>query len=362
MNFKKLRAAFIGMAHVHVGNLTADFQKYPDRLEIVGIADYPKYTRPEEETRRRLNVPERLNLKIWDDYKELLAQNIDIAIVTTDVKNHTDAAEEILALGINVILEKPMALSMNEARRIFRAAHRSSVELIVNWPIAWFPSFRKAKELAEGGIVGDVLRVHYRSPSTRGPYKLNEYTPEQLSRLWWYKKELGGGSICDYAGYGCVLCTWFIGKSAKRVSGFKKNFFLPFSDVEDYSTFTIDYGDSIGLIEGSWSTMNNGEIPTGPVIYGSEGVIVADRFDTKVKVYKDLIPYQPSPLPNEVYETEPAEDNIAKNVIEHFADKKPLFEMITLEFNMKAMAAFDAGIRSCESGNIETAEEPFQTN
>lgn len=357
---KKLRVAFIGMAHVHVHNMSHDFIKYPDEIELVGIADYPPYTEEESELRRKLNYPTDFEFKIWDDYRELLAQDIDIAVLTTDIKDHARATEEILAMGINVIVEKPMALDMADAKRMYRAAKRSTAELIINWPIAWFPAFNKAKELADSGAVGDVLRVHYRSPSTRGPYKLNEYTPEELSKLWWYRRERGGGSICDYAGYGCVLATWFTGKVAKRVSGFKKNFFLPFSDVEDYSAFTIDFGDSIGLIEGSWSTMNNGEIATGPVIYGIEGVIVADRFDPAVKVYRDLIPYKPSPSPNEVHETQPTENMLAKNIIDHYTDGAPLHELLTLDFNMRAMAAFDAGRRSCESGMIENTIDPFQ--
>ena len=57
---------------------------------------------------------------------------------------------------------------------------------------------------------------------------------------------------------------------------------------------------------------------------------------------------------------EAIEDNIALNVINYIIKGEPLFEMVTPEFNMKAMAAFDAGIRSCESGMPELAEEPFQ--
>ena len=194
MAYKKLRAALIGMSHVHVHNLTRDFQRYPERLEIIGIADVPPYTDEEREMRIKFNVPECLGLKIWDDYKELLAQDIDVAIVTTDIKDHARVAEEILAMGINVVAEKPMALDMEDARRMYRAAHKSTAELIINWPIAWFPAFRKAKELADSGVIGDVLRVHYRSPSTRGPYQLNQYTPEELSKLWWYKHDRGGGN------------------------------------------------------------------------------------------------------------------------------------------------------------------------
>lgn len=357
---KKIRVAFIGMAHVHVRNLPRDFSRYPDEMEVVGIADYPPYTEAERETRRKLNFPDNVELTLYDDYQKLLADDIDVAVITTDTKDHARAAEETLGMHIHTVVEKPMALDMEDARRMYRASKKSTAELIINWPIAWFPAFRKAKELVDAGAAGDVLRVHYRSPSTRGPYPLNRYTAEELSKLWWYKRECGGGSICDYAGYGCVLATWLTGKVAKKVYGLKKNFFLPFSDVEDYSVFTIDFGDSIGLIEGSWSTMNNGEIPTGPVIYGSEGVIVADRYDPEVKVYKDLIPYQPSPTPNEVYMTEPIPDNIARCVLDFIRQDQPLFEMVTAAFNMKVMAAFDAGRRSCETGNPEAAAEPFQ--
>lgn len=357
---KKLRVAIIGLAHVHVDGMVKAFGAYPKETELVGMADYHPVSEEVWEMHCRLNVAKDCTVPIWQDYRELLQQEIDVAVVCTDVKDHAAAAEEILAMGIHTVIEKPMALDMEDAKRMYRAYRRSRAELIINWPIAWFPAFRKAKELADSGIVGKVLRVQYRSPSTRGPYKLNEYTPEELSKMWWYQRERGGGSICDYACYGCVLATWFTGKTAKRVSGMKKNFFLPFSDVEDYAVFTIDFGDSIGLIEGSWSTMNNGEIATGPIVYGSEGVIVADRYDTRVKVYKDLVPYTPSPTPNEVYDTVPISDDLASNIIGFLKRGEPLFEMITADFNMKAMAAFDAGRRSCETGMMEAAEDLFQ--
>lgn len=64
MAYKKLRAALIGMSHVHVHNLTRDFQRYPERLEIIGIADVPPYTDEEREMRIKFNVPECLGLKI----------------------------------------------------------------------------------------------------------------------------------------------------------------------------------------------------------------------------------------------------------------------------------------------------------
>lgn len=358
---KKLRVAYIGLAHIHVITLGAEFHRYPELFELVGAADYFPESEEQRQRHIKLNVPDYLKDKIWDDYKELLKQDIDIAVITTDIADHAAACEETLAMNIHTVVEKPMAMTMADAKRMYRAHCRSSAELIINWPVAWFPAFNLAKDLTDRGIVGKVLRVQYRSPSTRGPYKLGEYTAEELSKLWWYKADRGGGSISDYAGYGCALTTWFTGKTAKRVSGMKKNFFLNFSDVEDYSVFCIDFGDSVGLIEGSWSTMSNGQIPTGPIVYGTEGVIVADRYDKEIKVYKELKPYVTSPGPDEVHLAEDTGDALAMNIWNFLHDGKPLHQMITAEFNMKIMAAFDAGRRSCESGVTEYTYEPFQS-
>lgn len=357
---KKLRVAFIGLAHVHVHNLSNDFHGNPDRYEVVGAADFRVESEDQRNIHIGLNVPDWLKEKIWDDYRELLKQDIDIAVITTDVRDHAAACEETLAMHIHTVVEKPMALSMADAKRMYRAYRRSNAELIINWPVAWFPSFNLCKELADSGVVGDILRVQYRSPSTRGPYKLGDYTAEELSKLWWYQSEKGGGSISDYAGYGCALSTWITGKTAKRVSGMKKNFFLDFCDVEDYAVFCIDFGDSVGLIEGSWSTMSNGQIPTGPIIYGSTGVIVADRYDKNVKVYNQLKPYVTSPEPDEVHTAVETGETLSSNLWGFLRENKPLHPLLKAELNMKITAAFDAGIRSCNSGNTEYTADPFQ--
>ncbi len=358
---KKIRAAIIGLAHIHAILMIRDLEKNGDKVEVVGMADYPTHDPALVEKRLKMNTPpEGHNVRLWDDYQELLDQDIDLAIVCTDIADHASAVEEIMARNIHTVVEKPMALDMADAKRMYRAYKKSTAQLIINWPIAWFPAFRKIKELADSGIVGDVLRVQYRSPATRGPYKLGEYSNGELSELWWYQQKRGGGSICDYAGYGCVLTTWIANRTAKKVYGLKKNFFHPFSDIEDYAAYTIDFGDRVGLIEGSWSTMNNGQVPTGPVVYGTEGVLVADRYVNDVKLYKDLAPYQPSTEPNEVFKTQPVTEDIISCAVDFLTEGKPLFELITPEFNMKAMAAFDAGRRSCESGVAENTLDPFQ--
>ena len=146
---RKLRAAIIGLAHIHAILMIRDLEKNSDKVEVVGMADYPPYTQEELEKRLKMNTPpEGHHVKVWEDYKELLKQNIDIAIVCSDIKDHAAVVEETLGMNIHTIVEKPMALDMADAKRMYRAYKKSSAKLFINWPIAWFPSFQKAKELA----------------------------------------------------------------------------------------------------------------------------------------------------------------------------------------------------------------------
>lgn len=358
----KYRIAIVGMDHIHASQLFHQFNQYAgDRIEWAGYADTTDCSEELKQLKRRLNFyePGMASLKYYENYLDLLDDDIDIALVCTDVASHGSICEETLKRGIHTVVEKPMSTTLADGMRMYRAAKTYDAVLVINWPVAWFDRYNQAKALQDSGAVGRPLRFQYRSPSTRGPYKLGEYPNEILSKLWWYQSGRGGGSVMDYAGYGFLLSTWFMNRRLPlSVSGIRKNFFLPFSDVEDYSVFTMDYGDAVSIVEGSWSTMSNGEIPTGPIVYGTEGVLVADRFLTDVKVYKDFKPYVPSPAPTAVYSTDSADSqNISINLIRHLEEGTPLHELVTVDFNIIAMAALDAGIRACESGKAETVKK-----
>ncbi len=352
---KKWKIAVIGLAHVHAQILYRDFNRYPDEVEWLGCADIPPFhpEGPEKRMSLSMNVPN--PPRLYADYQELLALGPDIAIVCSDVRSHGEVVCELLSQGIHVVVEKPMAYSLEDGLAMCRAASLSGAALAVNWPVAWFGSFRKARELTAAGAVGRPLRCHYRSPATTGPFSYGQQ--EELPQHWWYQHSRGGGSIMDYAGYGCLLATWFLGGMAKQVSGIRKNFLVPFSDVEDYSAFLLDFGDSVGFLEGSWSTLNSGEIPSGPVIYGTEGTIAADRHSSVVRVYRGAS--HSFTQPDEVYDTV-SEDNIGRNFLDHLEKGTPLFELIEPAFNLKVQAALDAGIRSCESGRAEPVQNPFE--
>ena len=117
----------------------------------------------------------------------------------------------------------------------------------------------------------------------------------------------------------------------------------------------LDFGDGIGLLEGSWSTFNSGEVPSGPIIHGTEGTIVCDRHSDSVKVYlgRSHAPIQPT----EVIE---CPGNIpgfsfGRNIIDHLTQNKPLHPMLESAFNLSVMAALDAGRRA--AGEMTAVEQ-----
>ncbi|MBO4407600.1 MAG: Gfo/Idh/MocA family oxidoreductase [Clostridia bacterium] len=353
---KKLRAVLLGFEHVHAVSMYDAFSRYPDKYELLGCAEPPMKEGeiPEDPAARKARVLGKRPLPLYENWEELLEKKPDLAIVCSNIARYADIASETLGRGIPTLLEKPMAVNFGEGLRMARAASRAKTTLAINWPVAWFDSFRKVKELCDEGRIGRILRVHYRSPATVGPYDPGKLTEEEMEKLFWYHRALGGGSSFDYACYGCTLSTWIFGKRAERVAGVRKNFLLPFSDVEDYTAYTLDFGDGVGLIEGSWSTLNNGEVPTGPVVYGSEGVIVADRYHSEVKVYRRFS--HQNTEPDEIFRTPPwnaTTDDVAKHLYRHLTAGEPLYELLTPAFNLDALAALDAGIRSSASGRFE---------
>ncbi len=279
--------------------------------------------------------------------------------MASDNRNHRPIALETLAMGIPTMVEKPLAIGITDAIAMAEFAEKNNVMLACNWPIAWFPAFNLAKKMADEGKVGKVMRVTYRSPATWGPYSYSadgQNPPaEFLKKTWWYKPEMGGGSLLDYACYGAALTTWFFGKQAERVCGIRKNFCLPGLDVEDFSAMILDFGDGVGLLEGSWSTFNCGEVPSGPIVHGTEGTIVCDRHSTVLKYYTGRA--HNNVPPTEIIEcprVDPA-NTLGRNIVNHLTKGTPLHPLLGLRQNVAVMAALDAGRKSADNGvTVET--------
>ena len=351
---EKYKIALIGLKHMHASALFNSFSKLGDKFEWIGCTD----TLPcvgSDESRMDAVLPKGHGLKYFETPESLLDKNPDLVLVCSDNASHGSLCEIILERRIPVVLEKPMAVSLSDGMRMARASALYNTPVFINWPVTWMAGFRLAWELTKKGAVGNPVRFHYRNPFSLGPFShgKNPPAPDEAVKTWWYKTEMGGGAMLDYCGYGCLLATWFFGKRALSAFGYRANLLSPWSPVEDYSTMTVAFPGAVALLEGSWANPSTGGVPTGPVVFGDNGMLTADRYNNDVRIYK---PH--SSEPDEIVAATPITSDLADSIYALLTEGTTPHETLCLPLNINALAALDAGLRSAKSGNIETVTLP----
>lgn len=351
---EKIKVAFFGAAHPHVDAIMETIVNNAEDFELIGFAEVSFPPRdPYTYDEKHSTIVDKFACPEYDDWKALAAMKPDFAVVNSDNSMREEVCCYLLSRGIHVLDEKPMAMNFDAAKKMCDTAKANGVRMLTNWPIAWFPPFRLAKKLLDEGRIGKLMKVTYRSPATWGPFSYREfvkYPTEHFKDSWWFKAEYGGGSILDYACYGAMLATWMFGHQATKVTGMTKQFVTTFSDVEDWSAMLLDFGEGIGMIEGSWATFNSGEVPSGPVLHGTDGTIVCERHSSLVKLYegKSHTPVAPT----EVIDAGTTDQSTAlgKHLAKVLRGEEECTEMLSEEYNLAVVAALDAGRESANTG------------
>ncbi len=359
---KKYKVGIIGVAQMHIMDIIKSFNTVSDRIEWIGAADLRPMEPNNGDLRKKYTRASNMDYvlancgleKAADDYHAVLDRRPDIVIVCAENIFHGNIVCEILSNGITVVLEKPMAVNIQDALCMAKASKQYNAELIINWPVAWMANILHVMKLAHEGLVGDILKFHYRNPASLGSIG-SDMTDLERSREWWYQAEAGGGAMLDYCGYGCILSRWAIGEKAISAYGMRTNFNSHYADVEDYSAMIIQFKRAVGLVEGSWATMNPGGIPAGPAVFGNKGVLVTHFNEPLIKFYGQFT-RQIANQPYQTFEVPPLEQdraNLGMEVLHHLDTGAQLYPILDLPLNLDAMYALDAGLRSSRSGKSE---------
>jgi predicted dehydrogenase len=94
-------------------------------------------------------------------FDELLADDgVEAVVVATPVPTHAGLARRALAAGKHVFVEKPMAMSADDAEELVALAEERGLALLPGHLLLYHPGVRKLKELVDGGELGEVLYVY----------------------------------------------------------------------------------------------------------------------------------------------------------------------------------------------------------
>ncbi|HEY1764935.1 MAG TPA: Gfo/Idh/MocA family oxidoreductase, partial [Opitutaceae bacterium] len=242
-----VRLAIVGLVHDHVGGLLPQLPMRQD-VQLVGIVE----DNPELVT-KYANQYQLDRSLFFPTIDALVAKTkVDAVATFTSTFDHLKVVQACAPLGIHVMMEKPLAVSMEHARGIASAA-QGKIQIIVNYETTWYPSVRRARDLVEKRhVIGDLRKIvvcdgHW-GPKAIGcsPYFLSWLTDPKLD---------GGGALMDFGCYGADLVTWLMdGRPPTSVLAVTQNFQPEvYTKVEDEATIILTYPKTQAIIEASWN-------------------------------------------------------------------------------------------------------------
>lgn len=362
-----IRAVIIGFSHMHVNEVALYITEQPN-TELVAAAEVWS----DVESIPNLRYTSGWNLQnikknycncIYDDYTKMLDEvKPDIAFILTENCQKPAVVEECAKRGINVCIEKPIAVSYDEAKKIQESVEKYHIQAVVNWPVVWRKYIHRMKAALDSKIVGEPIKLRYINGHT-GPLgkgakhrgvteNAEEMTDEQRKKTWWHQLSHGGGVFLDICCYGCLFSKWFLGDGEENVLSYGANLNTPFGDTEDNFAAIVKYENKMSVIEGTWTTPRT-VIPSGPMVVCTDGVLLCTGGAEKSPNVKAYDIYGNEVVIPEIEFTEKY-NNMPCHYANHVMTGENIHDMLTLKINMQVMAMLDAAIRSSESGKAES--------
>jgi len=284
------RVVGINFDHMHMGDNLAFAHAHPG-VELVGICD----ERPE----RMQGAVESFDLsdeKVFTDWQACLeATKPELVILCPATGEHALWVERVAPSGCHVMVEKPFASNLSDADAMVAAMAAGGGRLAINWPLAWYPPHVTAKRLIDEGRIGVVRSVNYYD-GNRGPlYHVEgkietsaEFRAEEKAKSWFYRRELGGGSLLDYLGYGATLGTWFLGGATPSAITTVVDD-PPGLEVDEHSITVARYDSGLCRFETRWGTFTDPwthqpQPKCGFEIIGTQGTITSYDYEDTVKL------------------------------------------------------------------------------
>jgi predicted dehydrogenase len=349
----KYRVVGISFDHMHMGDLLRQVVQHPD-AEIAGIFDPD----PARMTAAIVNFAIPAD-RVFTDLETCLAKaKADLAIICPKTADHANIVEKIAPHGLHILVEKPFAASVSDARRMMDGMAGTGRRLAINWPSAWSPCHNTAKRLIEEGTIGDVIEVHY-CGGNRGPlFHLadkvevsREEVEAQKPHSWWYKKAAGGGSLLDYLGYGVTLGTWFLdGKVPIEVTCAVDE--TPGIEVDQHSMTVCRYQQGLSKFETRWGTLTDPwtlqpQPKCGYVLVGTSGTISSYDHEGHVTIQTRAAP-EATQVPTDVLP--PGRRDPIEYMLARIADGKPVTGPLDPALCLIGQRIIDSALLSAATG------------
>lgn len=333
----KLRVGIVGLVHGHVRGFLQQYQHHP-QIEIAGIAEANRQLL--SQAAKRYGFEQGL---LFTDLEEMIAKvHPEALLVYTNTHDHRRVVEIAAQHGIPVMMEKPLAVSLQDALAIQKAAQAGKIHVLVNYETSWYRSNHAAYDLAHDGSIGAIRKVVVHD-GHKGPKEIG-VQPEFFA--WLTDPKLNGaGALFDFGCYGADLMTWLMdGQRPQTVTAVTQQFKPQiYPRVDDEATIILTYPKAQAIVQASWNWPFDRK---DMEVYGQTGyVITVKRDDIRMRRAGDQADHQlaakaiPAPYDDEV--------SYLRAVILDGAKEDKLS---SLDTNVTVTEILDAARRSAKEG------------
>jgi predicted dehydrogenase len=261
-----IRVGIVGLSHVHAAAYAAILADLDD-VEFVGVSE------PRIDLRSGW-----VSSDVFDDVDALIEAGVDAVIVCTQTNEHLAAVTQLAEAGVDVLCEKPLATTVNDARAIVDLCDRAGVKLMTAFPMRFSPPLIEGAQWIDEQRAGSVLAFMGTN---------NGRIPTDHAAWFADPVAAGGGAVMDHVVHLVDIMRWWLGAEPVEVYADINRVFHPEVLVETGGVVTVTFGDGIiGTIDCSWSRPDNYPIWGGLTIetVGTEGVFAIDPFAERLEI------------------------------------------------------------------------------
>ncbi|MBP2000282.1 putative dehydrogenase [Paenibacillus shirakamiensis] len=335
----KIKVAVIGCGAIAQRRHIPEYASNPN-VELVAFAD-PVPGRAQE-------VAEQYgDIRAYTSYEELFAkEKVDAVSVCTPNYLHAPVAIAAANRGFHVLVEKPMATTVEESEQMIEAAKKNGVYLMVGHNQRLMPPHVKAKEIMDSGRLGKVLtfRTAFGHP---GP---ESWSVDGRDSWFFNKEEAMMGAMGDLGVHKSDFIRYLLQDEVAEVAGFIGTIHKEGTEVDDNATCILRMkSGAVGTLVASWTQYQSGDNST--VLWCENGVMKIGTIEGNEVIVE---------LNNETVETYKVgamatnEKQVPSGVIDEFItsiiSKTP--PTISGEEGLKSLKVILAAFESQETGRI----------
>lgn len=245
-----LRVGIVGAGYIARAHAAA-YAATPG-VEVVGIAD--------PVPAKAAAIAERIGARPVDDAASLFGLRLDAVSVCTPSPAHAEVVEAAVAAGLHVLCEKPIARSLDDARRIVAAAAAGPGIVMIGHVSRYEPDHAQARAIIAAGAIGEVRMLSQSIVSA---------APTWSQDGWLLDRDRSGGPLIDLAIHSFDFLAWASGQQPIRVQAIAAD---TAAGPATYVLITLRYGNgAIGLVETSWAHPSAYGFQVATEVSGSSG-------------------------------------------------------------------------------------------